>query len=58
MIAGKLNVTVECSPLLGPQLMSAVKEVAAGRSIPRRIITAESVFPRETAAEELPKRKY
>jgi simple sugar transport system substrate-binding protein len=24
MIAGKLNVTVECSPLLGPQLMAAV----------------------------------
>jgi simple sugar transport system substrate-binding protein len=58
MIAGKLNVTVECSPLLGPQLMSAVKDVAAGKTIPRRIITAESVFPREIAAEELPKRKY
>src|SRR6478752_9683510 len=31
MIAGKLNVTVECSPLLGPQLMDAVKQVAAGK---------------------------
>ena len=58
MIAGKLNVTVECSPLLGPQLMDAVKKVAAGETIPRRIVTEESVFPMETAAEVLPSRKY
>ena len=58
MIAGKLNVTVECSPLLGPQLMAAVKDVAAGKSIPKRIVTEESVFPMEVAAQELPKRKY
>ena len=58
MIAGKLNVTVECSPLLGPQLMAAVKDVAAGKSIPKRIVTEESVFPKETAAQVLPTRKY
>jgi simple sugar transport system substrate-binding protein len=58
MIAGKLNVTVECSPLLGPQLMEAVKKVAAGETIERRIVTEESVFPMETAAEVLPTRKY
>jgi galactofuranose transport system substrate-binding protein len=58
MIAGKLNVSVECSPLLGPQLMAAVKDVAAGKPIPRRIVTEEGVFPMETAAQELPKRKY
>ncbi|HUQ11708.1 MAG TPA: ABC transporter substrate-binding protein [Steroidobacteraceae bacterium] len=58
MIAGKLNVTVECSPLLGPQLMDAAKKVAAGETIPRRIVTEESVFPMEKAAEVLPTRKY
>jgi ABC-type sugar transport system substrate-binding protein len=58
MIAGKLNVTVECSPLLGPQLMAAVKDVVAGKTLPKRIVTEESVFPREVAAQELPKRKY
>jgi galactofuranose transport system substrate-binding protein len=58
MIAGKLNVTVECSPLLGPQLMAAVKDVVAGKQISRRIVTEESVFPKETAAEILPTRKY
>jgi len=58
MIAGKLNVTVECSPLLGPQLMAAVKDVVAGKAIPKRIVTEESVFPKETAAQVLPTRKY
>jgi galactofuranose transport system substrate-binding protein len=58
MVAGKLNVTVECNPLLGPQLMAAVKDVLAGRPVPRRIVTEESVFPKEVAAATLPSRKY
>jgi simple sugar transport system substrate-binding protein len=58
MIAGKLNVTVECSPLLGPQLMAAVKDVVARKPIEKRIVTQESVFPKEIAAQELPRRKY
>jgi simple sugar transport system substrate-binding protein len=58
MMAGKLNVTVECSPLLGPQLMSAVKDLKAGKSLPKRIVTQEGIFPMEVAAKEFPNRKY
>jgi ABC-type sugar transport system substrate-binding protein len=58
MIAGKLNVSVECSPLLGPQLMQAVKDLKAGKSLPKRIVTEEGIFPMEVAAKEFPKRKY
>ena len=58
MIAGKMDVSVECSPLLGPQLMSAAKDLMAGKTIPRRIITEEGIFPMEVAAKEFPKRKY
>lgn len=58
MIAGKLNVSVECSPLLGPQLMTAVKDLVAGKTIPKRIVTEEGIFPMEVAAKEFPKRKY
>jgi len=58
MIAGKLNVTVECSPLLGPQLMAAVKDVVAGKPLPKRIITEESIFPKETAKDVFPTRQY
>ncbi len=58
MMAGKLNATIECSPLLGPQLMQAVKDLMAGKALPKRIVTAEGVFPAEVAAQEYPKRKY
>ncbi|MBC7680771.1 MAG: ABC transporter substrate-binding protein [Ferruginibacter sp.] len=58
MIAGKLNVSVECSPLLGPQLMSAVKDLKAGKTLQKRIVTEEGIFPMEVAAKEFPKRKY
>ena len=58
MIAGKLNVTVECNPLLGPQLMDAVRDVVAGKSLPKRIVTKESVYPQSVAAKEFPNRKY
>ncbi len=58
MIAGKIDVDVECSPLLGPQLMSAVKDLVAGKPLPKRIVTQETVFPENVAAQVLPSRKY
>jgi simple sugar transport system substrate-binding protein len=58
IIAGKLNVSVECSPLLGPQLMAVVQDLAAGKPVPRRVVTQESVFTRDNAAVELPRRTY
>ncbi|MBB3177225.1 ABC transporter substrate-binding protein [Variovorax sp. Sphag1AA] len=58
MMAGKLNVSVECSPLLGPQLMSAVKDIKAGKTLPKRILTKEGIFPMEVAKAEFPNRKY
>jgi simple sugar transport system substrate-binding protein len=58
MMAGKLNVTVECSPLLGPQLMQIAKDIKAGKEVPKRITTEEGIFPAEVAAKEFPNRKY
>jgi galactofuranose transport system substrate-binding protein len=58
MVAGKLNVTVECNPLLGQQLMDIARDVVAGKQVPKRITTVEGVFPAEVAAKELPNRKY
>ncbi len=58
MMAGKLNASIECNPLLGPQLMAAVKDVAAGKPIPRRVVTEESVFTEANAREAFPSRKY
>ena len=38
--------------------MTAVKDLMAGKTLPRRIVTEEGVFPMEVAAKEFPKRKY
>jgi ABC-type sugar transport system substrate-binding protein len=58
MVAGKLNVTVESNPLIGPQLIGVVKDVIAHRRLPHRLVVKEFVFPKELAAETLPTRKY
>ena len=58
IVAGKLNVSVECNPLMGPQLIALAKDAAAGKPVPRRVVTHETVFTRENAAAELPKRPY
>src|SRR5690349_7038507 len=58
IVAGKLNVSVECSPLLGPQIVAVVKQLSDNRPIPRRVVTPESVFTIENAAIELPDRAY
>ncbi len=60
MAAGKYNCTVECNPLIGPQLMDIVKQIMAGKTadIPKRIESEEGVFTQEQAAAELPNRKY
>ena len=58
MMEGKLNCTVECSPLLGPQLFDAVEALARGESVPKKIVTEEGVFPQEVAAEVINSRTY
>ena len=58
MIAGKLNCSVECNPLLGPQLMKAIKDYISGKELPVRIITSEQIFPAAVARAVLPTRKY
>lgn len=58
MKAGKLNVTVECNPLLGPQLMQLAKDVVAKKPVEKRITVTEGVYTADVAAKELPNRKY
>ncbi|MET8523475.1 ABC transporter substrate-binding protein [Nocardioides sp. NPDC004968] len=58
LAAGEINFIVECSPLLGPQLMDVAEKVVAGEEVPDRIVTEETTFTPEQAAEALPDRKY
>ena len=55
---GKINYIVECSPLLGDQLMDLAKKVVAGESVPERVVTEETTFTQEQAKTALPSRKY
>jgi galactofuranose transport system substrate-binding protein len=55
---GKINFIVECSPLLGPQLMELVKKVHAGEAVEARVITKETTFTQEQAKTVLPERQY
>lgn len=58
MIDGKLNATIECNPLLGPQFFELALKVVNGESVPKWIPSEESVFFPEDAAEILPLRRY
>jgi galactofuranose transport system substrate-binding protein len=58
MKAGKLNATIECNPLLGPQLAQLIRDVHAGKPVPRRVVVEEGVFTQDQASAELPNRKY
>ncbi len=56
--AGRINYIVECSPLLGDQLMQAASAVLSDQQIPARIITIEGEFDQAQATAALPTRKY
>ena len=58
MIAGKLNATVECNPLLGPQFYELALKVVNGEPIPKWVPSIETVFFPDDALEILPTRKY
>ena len=58
MVAGKLNCTVECQPLLGPALFDAIDAYRAGEKLPKKLIVEEGVFPMDVAAEVIKTRKY
>lgn len=58
MIAGKLNVTVECNPLLGPQFFETALKIVNGEKIEKWVKSNESVYRQADAAKELPNRKY
>lgn len=58
MIAGKLNATVECNPLLGPQFFELALKVVNGQPVPKWVPSIEGIFFPENASEVLPTRKY
>ena len=58
MIDGKLNATVECNPLLGPQFFELALKVVNGEEVPKWVPSKEDIYLPDNAKEVLPTRKY
>ena len=58
MLAGTLNATVECNPLLGPQFFELALKVINGEAVPKWVPSHEQVFFPDDAEDILPTRGY
>ncbi len=54
----KVDLCVECNPLLGPTTEKLVAKMVAGETIDKTNYVEESVFTADMAAAELPNRQY
>jgi len=57
MIDGWVQADVECNPLLGPQVMEMALKLMNGEKIEAEVLTNETVYYPDKAAELLPTRK-
>ncbi|HYE31610.1 MAG TPA: ABC transporter substrate-binding protein [Methylomirabilota bacterium] len=58
MVAGKLNCTVECNPLLGPLAFDAVERAVKGETLPKRTVVEDKVYDQSTAKDVIATRQY
>jgi simple sugar transport system substrate-binding protein len=58
MIAGKLNATVECNPLMGPLVFDTIDKILAGEKVPKFIQNKDQLFEQANAAQVITTREY
>ncbi|MDF2588178.1 MAG: monosaccharide transporter substrate-binding protein family [Anaerocolumna sp.] len=58
MIAGDMNVSVECNPLHGPRVAEIIQKLEKGEKVDKIQYVDEGVFPADTAADLIDTRKY
>jgi len=58
MLDGWVQADVECNPLLGPQVYEMALDLMNGKTIEREVLTNETVYYPDEAAELLPSRQY
>jgi galactofuranose transport system substrate-binding protein len=58
MVAGKLNATVECNPLMGPLVFDTINKVRAGEKVEKFIQSKDQLFEQITAAQVIGSREY
>jgi simple sugar transport system substrate-binding protein len=55
---GRLNCTVECSPLFGPKVYDTIAKVLVGEKVPKKLYNVDELFDATNAAKALPTRQY
>jgi len=58
MVDGWFQADVECNPLLGPQVAQMALDIMNGKPVDANVLTNETVYYPDNAAELLPTRKY
>lgn len=58
MVAGTLNCTVECSPILGPYAFEAIEKILAGESVEKWTVVKDTLFEQAEAAAVIDSRQY
>jgi simple sugar transport system substrate-binding protein len=58
MMAGKLNASIECNPILGNQIMDTAVKILKGEKVPKWVISDEGVYDQSNAAAAFPTRAY
>lgn len=58
MIAGQMNVSVECNPLEGPFVAELIQKIEAGESVDAIQYMEEGVYPADTAADIIDSRQF
>lgn len=58
MIAGEINVDVECNPLEGPLVSELIQKLESGQAVEKIQYVEEGVYPAETAADIIGSRAY
>jgi simple sugar transport system substrate-binding protein len=58
MIDGWFQADVECNPLLGPQVAEMSLKIMNGLAVEKNVLTNETVYYPDKAAELLPTRQY
>ena len=58
VIAGKINVTVECNPLFGPRVYDTAAKLVAGEKVAKKVFNKDELFDATNAAKVIGSRQY
>ena len=58
MVAGELNCTVECNPLLGAMAFDALEKAMKGETLPKKTVVQDKVYDQSVAKEMIATRQY